>query len=156
MIHKNDLKIGLRVIENIPDNPGEIPFRGTIQTIVDTGCGHCDYWVGIKIDDRFLDDPRIKANSIKGIAIAFARDFAILHEADEYGEDLLRHTIHENIRKNGGSWDLTDDEGNTIVYDRYRSIEIRDLALNGDNKPGVLVPLSYFNEEILRAILKTM
>jgi hypothetical protein len=69
-------------------------------------------------------------------------------------EDLLR--IKDNILKNRGEWDLTDDNGEPVVYDDNMGIPIPDLAINKDDTPCALVPLGYFDEDTLCKILATM
>lgn len=72
----------------------------------------------------------------------------------EKRENLLR--IKEKILKNRGVWDLTDNNGEPIVFDENMDILISDLIINKDDTPCALIPLGYFEEDTLRKILETM
>ena len=60
--------------------------------------------------------------------------------------------ICDELAKNGGKWDLTDDEGTPLVYDDEKAVYIPDLTTNGDNKVCAVIPLGYFSDETLKRI----
>lgn len=62
--------------------------------------------------------------------------------------------IKEHVEKNQGQWDLTNDDGNPIVFCYKKNVHIPDLAINKDGKVCALVPLSQFSEEALLNILE--
>lgn len=42
------------------------------------------------------------------------------------GVEMLQE-IREQLAKNGGEWDLTDDNGEPIVYDNEKDVNIPDI-----------------------------
>lgn len=64
----------------------------------------------------------------------------------------LLSQICDELAKNGGKWDLTDDEGTPLVYDHEKRLYIPDLITNEDNKVCAVIPLGYFSDEILEYI----
>lgn len=59
--------------------------------------------------------------------------------------------ICDELTKNGGKWDLTDDEGTPMVYDSEKAVYIPDLITN-DNIVCAVIPLGYFSDETLAKI----
>lgn len=64
--------------------------------------------------------------------------------------------IKENVKKNKNEWDLTNDDGEPIIYCFEKNIHISDLTINKDGEVCALVPLGYFAEETLLNILEIM
>lgn len=62
--------------------------------------------------------------------------------------------LTEQLCRNGGGWDLTNDEGKTTVFDAEKQVYISDLILSKDNTPCAVIPLGYFENDTIRAIVK--
>lgn len=60
--------------------------------------------------------------------------------------------IRGELTKDGGKWDLTDDNGEPIVYDAEKGVNIPDLTLNKDNEVCAVIPLGYFSDETVEKI----
>lgn len=70
-------------------------------------------------------------------------------------KELLQE-IKSHVQKNGGMWDLTDDNGTPIIHDEKKDVMITDIIISKDDIPCAVIPLGYFSEETLNAILNTM
>jgi len=64
--------------------------------------------------------------------------------------------IQDNIKRNSGEWDLTDDNGQPMIEDKEKGLFITDLVINKDSEPCAVVPLKHFSPDILGEILSTM
>jgi len=64
--------------------------------------------------------------------------------------------IKDNLKRNGGEWDLTDDNGNPMIEDKEKDLFITDLVINKDNEPCAVVPLKHLSIDVLMEILITM
>ena len=71
----------------------------------------------------------------------------------EISEVLLDITT-DLKRNNGQPWDLTNDSGDPTVFDARSELYIRDIALDKDGDPCALIPLVYFDDDMIRDIWK--
>lgn len=71
------------------------------------------------------------------------------------GVELIQK-IREQLARNGGNWDLTNDEGKAIIYDFEKNIYIPELTLNDDKEVCALIPLGYFCDETIENIHEIM
>lgn len=62
--------------------------------------------------------------------------------------------LTEQLRINGGGWDLTNDEGKATVFDSEKQVYIPDLILSKDNTPCAVIPLKYFDADTIHAIVE--
>lgn len=60
--------------------------------------------------------------------------------------------IREQLAKNGGEWDLTDDNGEPIVYDNEKDVNISDITLKDGKEVCAIIPLGYFCDETIERI----
>lgn len=60
--------------------------------------------------------------------------------------------LREELARNGGKWDLTDDCGNPVVYDCEKDVYIPELALVDGKTVCAVIPLGYFDEETISNI----
>lgn len=60
--------------------------------------------------------------------------------------------LREELARNGGKWDLTDDCGTPIVYDSEKDVYIPELVLADDKTVCAAIPLGYFDEETINNI----
>lgn len=60
--------------------------------------------------------------------------------------------IREQLVKNEGKWDLTNDNGEAIVYDSEKDVNIPDLILKDDKEICAVIPLGYFCDETIERI----
>lgn len=54
--------------------------------------------------------------------------------------------IMEQMKHNGGKWDLTDDA--------EKNVYIPDIMLSKDCTPCAVIPLGYFEDDTIRAIVE--
>lgn len=66
--------------------------------------------------------------------------------------EMLRY-LTEQLRLNQGAWDLTNDEGKATVFDARREIYISDIILSKDHTPCAVIPLIYFENDTIQAIV---
>mgnify|MGYP001754442631 CR=1 FL=1 len=64
--------------------------------------------------------------------------------------------IKDHVNKNNGEWDLTNDNGEPMIYCDEKEVHIPDLAVNKDGEVCALVPLGYFSDETVCNILDKM
>lgn len=67
------------------------------------------------------------------------------------GVEMLQE-IREQLTKNGGEWDLTDDNGESIVYDNEKDVNIPDIMLKDGKEVCAVIPLGYFDDETIERI----
>lgn len=67
------------------------------------------------------------------------------------GVEMLQE-IREQLAKNGGEWDLTDDNGEPTVYDNEKDVNIPDITLKNDKEVCAIIPLGYFCDETIERI----
>lgn len=67
------------------------------------------------------------------------------------GVEMLQE-ICEQLTKNGGEWDLTDDNGEPIVYDNEKDVNIPDITLKDGKEVCAIIPLEYFCDETIERI----
>lgn len=67
------------------------------------------------------------------------------------GVEMLQE-IREQLTKNGGEWDLTDDNGEPIVYDNEKDVNIPDIMLKDGKEVCAVIPLGYFDDETIERI----
>lgn len=157
MITKDEIKIGSRVIQNESEEPRGNPFKGTIIEILPISETQAyNFLVKIKLDEEFAEMPLFRAISHDGVLPCFPWQIDVIAPEDEMNQEQLLAGITEHLRKNNGEWDLVSDLGNTMIYDHQKGMPIRDLTINKDDEPAVIVSLSYFSEETIREILKEM
>ena len=155
MIRKDEIELGTRVIQNDPEDPTDNPFKGTVVEILMLGDPPLkDFVVNIQLDEEAAE--YYKTICPDGKMYCFPWQIDILDPADEMEEHLVLESIKGKIEKNKGEWDLTSDLGNDLLYDHQKSVAIRDLTINKDDEPAVIISLSYFSEDIIRQILKLM
>lgn len=58
------------------------------------------------------------------------------------------------LKHNGGKWDLTDDTGKPVIFDAEKNVYIPDIMLSKDCIPCAVIPLEYFEDDTIRAILE--
>lgn len=75
--------------------------------------------------------------------------------ADEMTVSELLEEVTKLVRCDH-EWDLTDDQGDTMVTDSQTNLPMRDLVINKDDVVAVVIPLEYFSEATIREIFKTM
>lgn len=71
------------------------------------------------------------------------------------GVEMIQE-IREQLAKNKGKWDLTDDKGKPIVYDFEKDMNIPDLAFNDNKEVCALIPLGYFCDETIERIYQVI
>ena len=80
----------------------------------------------------------------------------IKEENNESEESEMSGTLIEiadNLRKNGGKWDFTDDSGFPMVFGHVDdTLYIGDVILSSGNIPCALIPLSHLPDEIIEMI----
>lgn len=59
------------------------------------------------------------------------------------------------LARSGGSWDLTYDKGNPMVYDNEKEMYIPDVIMH-QGEPCAIIPLGYLSDETIEAINKAM
>ena len=59
MIAKEDISIGVRIVQNDPEEPTSTPYRGTVFDITETGKGPYDYYAFIILDDESMKIPEV-------------------------------------------------------------------------------------------------
>ena len=65
--------------------------------------------------------------------------------------------IVDNLKKNGGKWDFTDDSGFPMVFGHIDdTLYIGDVILSPDNIPCVLIPLGHLPNEIIEMVRSYM
>jgi hypothetical protein len=64
--------------------------------------------------------------------------------------------IKNFLIKNNGKWDLTNDKGESIIYDEEKDLPITDIVAGETGEPCVLVPLSHFCDETIEEIYNIM
>lgn len=64
--------------------------------------------------------------------------------------------VSDKLKRNGNSWDLTNDEGVPFITDYEKNLPIPDLLLNKDGTPCAVIPLSYFSDDLIRWINENM
>lgn len=64
--------------------------------------------------------------------------------------------IERKLCKNGGDWDLTNDEGVAFVIAFEGDHPIPELKLNQDGVPCAMIPLSFFNDDTIGWINENM
>lgn len=62
--------------------------------------------------------------------------------------------VTDQLRHNGGKWDLTDDTGKPVVFDAEKNVYIPDIMLSKDDTPCAVIPLGYFEDDTIRAIVE--
>lgn len=67
------------------------------------------------------------------------------------GVEMIQE-IREQLAKNEGKWDLTDDNGEPIVYDFEKDVNIPGLLLKDGKEVCVIIPLGYFCDETIERI----
>lgn len=67
------------------------------------------------------------------------------------GVEMIKK-IREQLVKNEGKWDLTDDNGEPMVYDFEKDVNIPDLMLIDGKEVCAVVPLGYFCDETIERI----
>lgn len=71
------------------------------------------------------------------------------------GVEMLQK-IREQLAKNGGGWDLTDDNGEPIVYDNEKDVNISDITLKDGKEVCAIIPLGYFCDETIELIYQVV
>lgn len=66
-----------------------------------------------------------------------------------------KEEIKEKLVRNGGTWDLTDDSGEPMVYDKEKDMFIPDLIFH-QGEPCAVIPLGYLCDETIERINKVM
>lgn len=66
-----------------------------------------------------------------------------------------KEEIKEKLARNGGTWDLTGDDGEPMVYDKEKEMPIPDLALH-QGEPCAVIPLGYLCDETIERINEVM
>lgn len=64
--------------------------------------------------------------------------------------------ITDQLERNGGEWDLTDDTGTPVIFDAEKDVYIPDIMLSKDGTPCAVIPLGYFEDDTIRAIVDTV
>lgn len=67
------------------------------------------------------------------------------------GVQMLQE-MREQLAQNGGKWDLTDDNGEPIVYDFEKDVYIPDIMLKDAKEVCAIIPLGYFCDETIERI----
>lgn len=67
------------------------------------------------------------------------------------GVEMLQE-MRVQLAKNDGKCDLTDDNGEPIVYDFEKDVYIPDIMLKDGKEVCVIVPLGYFCDETIEQI----
>ena len=58
------------------------------------------------------------------------------------------------LKHNGGKWDLTDDAGKPVIFDAEKNVYIPDIMLSKDCIPCAVIPLGYFEDDTISAIVE--
>lgn len=64
--------------------------------------------------------------------------------------------ITSRLKLNGEEWDLTDDTGKPVIFDADKNVYIPDIRLSKDNIPCAVIPLGYFENDTIRAVVDTV
>ena len=64
--------------------------------------------------------------------------------------------ITDQLERNGGEWDLTDDTGTPVIFDAEKTVYIPDIMLSKDGTPCAVIPLGYFEDDTIFAIVDTI
>ena len=64
--------------------------------------------------------------------------------------------ITDQLERNGGEWDLTDDTGTPVIFDAEKTVYIPDTMLSKDGTPCAVIPLGYFEDDTICAIVDTI
>jgi len=67
------------------------------------------------------------------------------------GVEMLQE-MRVQLAKNDGKCDLTDDNGEPIVYDFEKDVYIPDIMLKDGKEVCAIVPLGYFCDETIEQI----
>lgn len=62
--------------------------------------------------------------------------------------------LEDRLNLNQREWDLTNDEGKATVFDSEKQVYIPDLILSKDNTPCAVIPLGYFDDDTIHAIVE--
>lgn len=71
MISRNQIHIGMRIVENDPEEQTPVPYRGKVIAIKETGKGEMDYFVRIELDEESMKQKRISLCCPDKIMICF-------------------------------------------------------------------------------------
>ena len=71
MILKSQIRIGVRIVENDPEEQALIPYKGEVIAIKETGKGEMDYFVRIRMDDESMKQKRISLCCPDKIMVCF-------------------------------------------------------------------------------------
>ena len=71
MIPKSQIRIGVRIVENDPEERAPIPYKGKVIAIKETGKGEMDYFVRILPDDESMKQKRISLCCPDKIMVCF-------------------------------------------------------------------------------------
>lgn len=58
------------------------------------------------------------------------------------------------LKHNGGKWNLTDDTGKPVIFDAEKNVYIPDIMLSKDCIPCAVIPLGYFEDDTILAIVE--
>lgn len=70
--------------------------------------------------------------------------------------DEMLDYITDQLERNGREWDLTDDTGKPVIFDAEKNVYIPDITLSKDGTPCAVIPLGYFEDDTVRAIVDTV
>ena len=62
--------------------------------------------------------------------------------------------ITSRLKLNGEEWDLTDDTGKPVIFDAEKNVYIPDIMLSKDCTPCAVIPLGYFEDDTIHAIVE--
>lgn len=65
--------------------------------------------------------------------------------------EIIRE-IKDELVRNGGTWDLTDDNGEPTVYDEEKQLSIPDLTISENSGVCAMIPLSYFCDDTIKKV----
>ena len=74
-------------------------------------------------------------------------------EENAEASEMLDYVMGQ-VKRNGGKWDLTDDTGKPVIFDAEKNVYIPDIILSKDDTPCAVIPLGYFEDDTLRAIVE--
>ena len=80
-------------------------------------------------------------------------DKTIKPEENAEASEMLGY-ITDQLKRNGGEWDLTDDTGKPVIFDAEKNVYIPDIMLSKDRTPCTVIPLGYFENDTIRAIVE--
>lgn len=66
--------------------------------------------------------------------------------------EMLQY-ISNQLKLNEDELDLTNDEGKATVFDSEKEVYISDIMLSKDNIPCAVIPLGYFADDTIQAIV---